>query len=24
RANFWKRANFWRKRANFWRRELAA
>lgn len=20
RANFWKRANFWRKRANFWRR----
>ncbi|CAF1045204.1 unnamed protein product [Rotaria sp. Silwood1] len=19
RANFWKRANFWRKRANFWR-----
>lgn len=23
RANFWKRANFWRKRANFWRRELA-
>jgi hypothetical protein len=18
RANFWKRANFWRKRANFW------
>ncbi len=24
RANFWKRANFWRKRANFWRRDLAA
>jgi len=24
RANFWKRANFWRKRANFWRRSLAA
>jgi hypothetical protein len=23
RANFWKRANFWRKRANFWRRDLA-
>jgi hypothetical protein len=23
RANFWKRANFWRKRANFWRRNLA-
>ena len=22
RANFWKRANFWRKRANFWRRDL--
>jgi hypothetical protein len=21
RANFWKRANFWRKRANFWRRD---
>jgi hypothetical protein len=24
RANFWKRANFWRKRANFWRRNLAS
>jgi hypothetical protein len=24
RANFWKRANFWRKRANFWRRDLVA
>jgi hypothetical protein len=23
RANFWKRANFWRKRANFWRRSSA-
>lgn len=22
RANFWKRANFWRKRANFWRRDI--
>jgi hypothetical protein len=22
RANFWKRANFWRKRANFWRRDF--
>ena len=24
RANFWKRANFWRKRANFWRRDLSS
>jgi hypothetical protein len=24
RANFWKRANFWRKRANFWRRNIAS
>lgn len=24
RANFWKRANFWRKRANFWKRDLTA
>lgn len=23
RANFWKRANFWRKRANFWRRDVS-
>ncbi len=24
RSNFWKRANFWRKRSNFWRRDFAA
>ncbi|CAF1253568.1 unnamed protein product [Adineta ricciae] len=24
RSNFWKRANFWRKRANFWRRDLSS